>query len=932
MRYLILISLCFAFLRTYSQERPTVRFVEATVAVSPGQTFSNGIIIRNHSDVPTIVELQSDRAWEAYTLLDPPDTLHLPPQTERAIPIKFFADDEILKKTREIFVRCRFENEGRIEETEIRFDIDVQDIDVVWLNLPNDYIFLPPEGDEQEIRVFVGNASINPKQLKFEVISSPNELDIHVDQTSLLLSGREKKWIAVRLKNRYPKRNADRTFQVNFVLTDPTTNQVLASHKARASVLGSIQHFASQGLNIIPDNSVELSYSQNSNWLKYTQLRGKYAVPLGKGELTLSTTTEYYHGQKGWNIYDTYLKFQSKRWDAQIGNLMGEQTDFNLNGRGARVSYRLTDSSELALIGVDNTYQFYSSIYRPLTSAKSVGLLYHFAKSKIESGRVSAIYSDDPMWNVTTKLASFESTIKWKENQKVKLEGGVSHEEYGRSQRIGGIASGIQYNGQIGDFTIYSDNYYSTRNYSGYRRGSLMFYERITKMLRPNRFIYGAFNLTQSNPRYHQYSYYTLERERQKQHIDYWDSNFLWEIDELLHYPSFYNSETNFLVGYNAKGGPFSYNVEPKVEWQERRSNTHYKMLSYRMGANLNYTRERHSTHLQINMGRSKDILREEWFYNLRINAGYQWGSFGVNGMVQLNPYFISDLERKTNDRRFYNVSVRPHYNFRMLGQSLQGRASVSMDYMNTYGTWMQFGEGSLQYTFRPTWNLTAMIRYTRIEQEVWGHNLDNLQFRLGIKKSIRRQNAHGNYTLNLQFYDDTDKNGTYGKRDRAVKDVVIKLGEYMAITDSKGKVKFGNVPPNIYALEVVSAAGWRMADNNVVTIEGNRSLDIPLLRMQKITGNILEELSRYNKEKSDIQGIKIYARDKHGNIATAYTDSEGKYTFNLPPGNYIIYVENQQFGFKETSKTITVVQDEDIEDIDFRFEKNDMDIEIQRF
>src|SRR5699024_4143417 len=101
---------------------------------------------------------------------------------------------------------------------------------------------------------------------------------------------------------------------------------------------------------------------------------------------------------------------------------------------------------------------------------------------------------------------------------------------------------------------------------------------------------------------------------------------------------------------------------------------------------------------------------------------------------------------------------------------------------------------------------------------------------------------------------------------------------------------------------------------------------------MQKITGNILEELSRYNQEKSDIQGIKIYARDEHGNIATAYTDAEGKYTFNLPPGNYIIYVENQQFGFKETSKTITVVQDEDIEDIDFRFEKNDMDIEIQRF
>jgi len=924
---------CLCVVHVFAQQEVDISFARDSLQVGIGQTFKNELILKNPSNDPISIKIAADSTWQNFVLLDAPDTLVLAGHEQRVFPLKFFAEEGALLESRAIVYAYSVLGPSAEVENTVGFYLQVADSEIVWLDLEREHLFLPSDKSARELRFFLGNASINQRALRVEVVSDPEALQVDIEDLDIQLRGKEKKWVSIWVNNRYPSTNKGRTFPLGIILSDPQTGKTLASSHARVSTLGSVQYFQATHTGQFEENFVELSYNQNSRFLRNSQFRGRYSTQLGSGELSVATMAEYYHNQQGMNIYDTYLKYESRRWGAQVGTLQGENVDFNLNGRGVRLSFYPSDSAEIQLIGVDNNFHLYSEIYKPLTSAKSIGLIYRKQGRTFQNSRLSAIYSSDPMWNLRTGIVSFDASIKASNDHSLVLEGGLSHERYNdHDQGMPGFGAGLKYAGSKNGFSFFSDNYYSTKNYSGYRRGSLLLHERITRTWRKNRLAYASLNHARSNPRYHQYNYYFLEREKRKQKVDYWDHDFLWEIDELMYYPAFYNAETSILAGYSAESKAISFTLEPSFQKEERRSDKTYKMNSFRIKTLLSTSGNEQSASLQIHLGRSLDKISNEWFNNLRANFGYQWKTLGISGTVQFNPYFIGDLERQRNEKSFYNVSIRPHYNFSFLGRRLQGRTSISLDYMNSYSSWMGFAEGEVRYTIRSSWELSGTFRYTQIQQRLWGHEMYNTQFRVGVRKNLQKINQPSHHSVEILLYSDLDNDGQFSAHESPKPNVVVKLGDNIAITDEQGRVKFNNMPKGTYKMEIVSDSKWKASGFQTILLTKNTDLKVPLIMLQKVSGKLIENNNKYKTQRTDIYGIKVYAKNNLGQIYETYTDQNGHYLFNLPPDDYSIFIENRSFNFTKNQQVITVFADKDVNDIDFAFDANNIDIEVQKF
>jgi len=244
----------------------------------------------------------------------------------------------------------------------------------------------------------------------------------------------------------------------------------------------------------------------------------------------------------------------------------------------------------------------------------------------------------------------------------------------------------------------------------------------------------------------------------------------------------------------------------------------------------------------------------------------------------------------------------------------------------------MGFAEGEVRYTIRPSWELSGTFRYTQIQQRLWGHEMYNTQFRVGVRKNLQKINQPAHHSVEILLYSDLDNDGQFSAHESPKPNVVVKLGDNIAITDEQGRVKFNNMPKGTYKMEIVSASKWKASGFQTILLTKNTDLKVPLIMLQKVSGKLIENNHKYKTQRTDIHGIKVYAKNHLGQIYETYTDQNGHYLFNLPPDDYSIFVENRSFNFTKNQQMITVFADKDVNDIDFAFDANNIDIEVQKF
>src|SRR5690606_34888053 len=115
---------------------------------------------------------------------------------------------------------------------------------------------------------------------------------------------------------------------------------------------------------------------------------------------------------------------------------------------------------------------------------------------------------------------------------------------------------------------------------------------------------------------------------------------------------------------------------------------------------------------------------------------------------------------------------------------------------------WMKYAEAHLDYAIAPTWELTADLRMTRLTtQRGMTYELNNTQFRMGVRKIFRKRTASGNHRVQLRFYHDENGNRTFDKHERPIENLTVRMDNHTSMTDADGRVNYLNVPPGGYPL-----------------------------------------------------------------------------------------------------------------------------------
>jgi len=723
----------------------------------------------------------------------------------------------------------------------------------------------------------------------------------------------------VKLQITHDGRHASVTpeYRLEIVVKDRITGAHIASSHFMAAILTSGRQLFTAQQPYAAENSVQLSLNQTSRYFRFSQLDGDFDFSVGGTHVGLSTVFEYYHEPRGVNLYDTRIGIERKKLKVTLGNLVGGDIDFNLSGRGAKAVYMFNEHAAVEVVGVENTFQLASTIFQPYRASKTIAASYLFDNRLLREGRFSLLHSYDPYLSIRAQMASFESGVAVDPVGALRVSGGVSHERQVTDgiQRMG-LAIGGNYQGQIGPWEIYSDNYYSTPSYAGNRRGALILNERLSRELGERNALFVAYSHSSSRPRYFAYQ-----------------SPWYYGALAYTGNPFFYNRQQLFTVGFRSQRGNLSYSIEPKVENQRRQSQRLNHMWSYRLGLNASANVYAHTLTFTSDLGLSNDRIARNWFGNFKGQLAYHWKGVGLSAMYQFTPYYISDLEQQRHGRRYWAFSIRPSYRFSALHDNLKANVSASTDYLNTFASWMKYVEAHADYAIAPTWELTADLRMTRLTtQRVMTYELNNTQFRLGIRKVFRKRTINGNYRVQLRFYHDENNNRVLDKHERPIENLTVRMDKHSSMTDVDGKVKYLNVPPGSYPLAIASKEAWRLAKGAKVDVKRNVKLDVALIKVKPVEGRLIEKRQQYDRYESDIQGIRVYARNTAGLVESTLTDAEGNFRFYLAPDEYTVYVKNNRYDFTRPSQQIAVRADHSPVQLTFEFRKKETVIKVKRF
>lgn len=180
--------------------------------------------------------------------------------------------------------------------------------------------------------------------------------------------------------------------------------------------------------------------------------------------------------------------------------------------------------------------------------------------------------------------------------------------------------------------------------------------------------------------------------------------------------------------------------------------------------------------------------------------------------------------------------------------------------------------------------------------------------------------------------FDTPTRGGTiYGKiKDslgNPVPQIKIKAENYQVITNEEGEYEFKGIPPGDYevviARETVPARYQAETVSQSISLKSGRKNEInfQLIPLSSLIGQIYEDRNKNGKCDSEegIPGVVLGVDDR----ITA-SDSKGVYGFyNLPPGNYRIYLDLERLpnGYEvegETEKYVELVSYKTITGIDF--------------
>lgn len=911
---LVIVFLHFSLAYGQDSSNIEVYFETDSIVIEKGTTFTNILVIENTSTAEiTVQDLSPEEKYPGLIYYSKNDFKLASGEIKR-LPIKFIANLDFLKMPSDkIVFNLSFTSANISNGYSAAFIILKEEDKSIAIYPFSHENYVHPATPEASISVFVENRGYSKRSIKLEFQSMPNGLEITPKQQTLSLEGMEKQMVEIKVSTRR-QNTLFPDYNIQVKATDLTDNADVGSNNIKLIVLSHNRQMARGIISGRTNNFVETAYNQHSTGLNYQFLRGNTEFSATENLFgRFNITTDYYLQDGLYNLYDTWLELGNKNSTLRIGNIYGDDYDYSISGRGAKIATKSGNRDGIEVFALENNYMLYGTYYPQGEGAKMAGAKYSFFGEKTYSGKASYLFDHDPRRSINSHVGHFVSSYNLDNRHHFRMEAGLSNEKglLNNDQNSGGSA-GLNYNTRIGKWDIQSLNSYSTKSYAGLSRGSFHFIQRIGHEFSGNKRAFILYQNSQVQPEY-------LSFQGQPDYI----------------FSDYFYGTQSFKTGYQFSYQNWNFLVSPQAEKQKNTNNTtSNELLAFRIHTNIGTTLGPHGLHLTTEYSYLNVDNDLDWFHGFRTNMSYRYRGFSLNGTVQWNPNNVIDLNSYLYaEEDFVNYNLYASYNFQALNRSLNGSISAGTHYSELYGNLNHNLTGNMEYKISSSWSATGYINYSDYSSiETNGYSGRNHQFRLGLKKYFTVATSTENHKVRFLLFEDKNFNGILDVDEAVLPNEVVKLDNYVAITDKKGKVTFQNVPTGTYTLKVNESAGSRLMMDPVIMVDKNMNRNVGLVKKIKVTGKLLEVRQPYDNMETTATGIKVYARNDMGHIQTAVVNQNNEFEFFLKDGMYDIYIENDKYNYLNPMKNLKVESSAKPEVLRFEYTKKDTTIKIKKF
>ena len=915
----MIIFLSFSLVSAQENNAFDFHFEQDSIAVEKGSTFTNFLTIKNNSAAQ--LNIQNIAPQENYPglIFYPKTDFILSAGESRRFPVKFIANVDFLKmKSSELKFNVSYQSSAITKIKSASFFVQKEENKNIAIYTLSQENFINPAAPETSIPIFVENRGYSKRSIRVDFQSVPDGLEIMPRQQIVTLEGLEQQMIEIRVTVRrqntlFPE------YIIQTTATDVINNDNVGNSIVNLVVLSNNRQ-VSRGIEAGKGNNyAELGYNQNSSGFNYLQLRGNTEFRAANHlNATLNLGADFYLENGLYNLYDTWIELERKKNTLRIGNVAGSDYDYSLSGRGGKLTTKFGKKNEIEVLALENNYNLYSTYFRQGEGSKMAGAKYSFGSSKNFTGKISYLYDNDPRQSIDTQIANMVTALVISDKHNLRSEIGLSHEKglNNKDENLG-TSVGLNYDTKLRKWDLQSVNSFGTKSYAGLNRGGFYSSQRLGYEFSPSQRAFVQYQHSQVDPEFLSYQSEPLEAGRTQ------------------NFRNYFNSTAALKTGYQFGVNKWSFLISPQIEKQKTANYyTSQELFSYRLQANIGGAFGAHGINWTAEYAYSKQSSQSVWFNSLKTTLSYRFKNVSLNGTAQWNASTVFDLNSfSNNDRNFANYNFYASYNFKTLRNLLTGSFSAGAYYSELYKNLSSNMNGNVEYKISPSWSTTGYFNFSGYKSTgTYAYSGSNYQIRVGIKKYFSPATALGNHKVSFQLFEDKNFNGLLDADELTLKNEIVKLDQFVAITDQNGKVTFQNVPKGIYHLRINGTAGSRINIDPVINVDKNINRKVGLVKNIKVSGKLIEIKQAYDVLGTDVTGIAVYAKGEDGFIYTALVNQNNEFEFHLKDGRYDFYIENEKYSYVHPTQTILVLKEGYAKPVVFEYKKKDTTIKVKKF
>lgn len=896
-----------------------MHFETDSISVDKGATFTNLLVIENKSSEEITLRNLIPSTKYPGLLFYPKNDFTLNAGEAKKLPVKFIANVDFLKlNSKEIKFEISYSSSVGTKTESASFTVKKEENKSVAIYTAAYENFINPNLPDSSIFLFLENQSYTKRTIKLDLQSIPDGLEMMPKQQTISLEGLEKQRIEIKIVVR--KQNTlFPEYNIQAIATDLETNEFAGNNTINLTLLSNNRQISRGNESMGEGNFAELGYNGNNSGFNYLQLRGNAALQVNQNTTArFNIGSDYYLEDGLYNLYDTWLEVERKKSLLRVGNVFGSDYDYSVSGRGGKFVTQLGEKKQIELLALENNYNLYGTYFQQAVGSTMMGAKYAFGNAKSFSGKISYVFDHDPRLSVDTQVVNAVTSLLIDDKHTLRTELGLSQEKgLLNKDENAGATMGFNYMGKLGAWDLQSSNSFATKNYAGLKRGSFFSNQRIGRELSATQRAFIHYQKSQIDP-----EFLSVQ-------------NAPISAENTVNYRYYYNNTESFGAGYQFSLKNWNILISPRIEKQKTANfNSSNELFSYRLETNIGTTLGAHGLNLMGEYSYSNEKHQPDWFHSLKATLSYSFKSFSLNGTAQWNANNVFDLNSLyNNDRHFAIYNFYSSYNFNMLNRALVGSLSAGAYYSELYKNLNSNVAGNLEYKISQSWSSTGYFNLSGYKSNAaLGNSGSYYQFRVGVKKYFAAATGLGNHKVSLQLFEDKNSNGLLDAGEKVLQSEIVKLDNFVAITDQNGKIVFQNVPEGIYKLRVNETSGARLMMDPVIVVEKNMNLKIGLVKNTRVSGKLKEIRQTYDELETDVTGTVVYAKGEDGKIHSVLVNQKNEFDFYLKEGKYDLYIENDKYSYTKPTQSIQVTKEDTVELVVFEYKKKDTVIKVKKF